>query len=76
MLNLSVNSHVAITREEWENAKMSELSNVIYNRIESKFRRIMGDKARKFLEARSNQTLREVSAVQVVNIMDCFYVMS
>lgn len=74
-MTLSTNSHVGITMEEWNDIKVSALPNAIYNRIERKFRIILGDKAKKFMESHANKTLREISVIQLVNVMDCFYIM-
>jgi len=63
---------LVITYNEYQNMKIYEMENKLYNRIEKAFSRILGDKAKILLEKHMNKTIRELSLNNYVNILDCF----
>lgn len=61
-----------ITLNEFQTLRIFELDNRIFNKIETAFRKILGDMARKFLESNLMMTLRELSTTSYVDVMSCF----
>ena len=72
--SLSMNSHVGISRGEYETLKVSELPGVIYNRILYKIRQLLGDKAESFLAEFYEAPFKTVANSTGLNLWDCFFV--
>ncbi len=69
---LAQNSHVMMTSEEYQTLKMSEVSDVIYRRVESKLRMMCGDKARVLLDKYANKKFKDVVNCSVIDLTDCY----
>ena len=69
---LAQNSHIMMTSEEFQTLKMDEISDVIYNRIESKLRMMCGDKARTLLDKYADKPFKEVANCSIVDLTDCY----
>lgn len=63
-----------LTISEFKQTKLACVDNVIYNNIEARFRKLLGNKATKFLEQHWDYTVSELSTNNFVNIMDCFII--
>ncbi len=72
MLKLATNSHVIMSTTEFQTLKMSEVDDIIYNRIESKFRNFCGDKAKQLLEKYADMPFKTVANCSAIDLTDCF----
>ena len=74
MTRLSASSHATMTSEEFQRLKMAEISDVIYNRIESKLRMWCGDKARQLLNSYADKPFKEVANCSAIDFTDCYVI--
>ena len=62
---------------EYETMKVYELDNVIYEKIEYKFVKLMGNEkiAKKMMLKFGNLTVQQLSCNSQINIFDCFEIL-
>lgn len=67
-------SVVFVTIDEFRNCKLSEIDDRLYNRIESCFRKLIGDNAKIFLERNLDLTIQKLTATSCIDVMSCITV--
>ena len=65
---------IFLTIDEYRNCKLSEIDDRLYNRIESCFRKLIGDNAKKFLENNLHLTIQKLTATSCIDVMSCITV--
>ena len=71
-MKLAGNSHIMMTAEEFQTLKMSEVSDIIYNRVESKLRAWCGDKAKILLSKYADRPFKDVANCSSIDFTDCY----
>lgn len=61
-----------ITRQEFYTLRLYELDDIVYRRIESAFRRILGHKTERFMLKHLQTKLLDVACSSCVDITGCF----
>jgi len=64
-----------LTVPEFFTARLYELDDANYRRIESAFRRVLGDKAKRFLESHMRLTVAQLSAASAVDVMSAITIL-